>query len=328
MLPIMGKRFGKVFITGGAGFIGTHIAERLLHAAEVVLFDNFRRDSLSLAPALLSAPNVRLLTGDVLDSDSIRAAITGSQVVLHLAAVAGVSSYYAEPLKTLHVNILGTVNVLQEAVRAGVEMMVDFSTSEVFGPDALWVDEEAPHGIGPVSDLRWTYAVSKIAGEHLTLRTTRRHSIKGVVLRPFNVYGPRQTGEGAVSNFCRAVSKNEPMIVYGDGSPIRAWCYVSDMVDAVMAVLERQPDGEVFNIGNPAEVTTTLGLARSIQRLVPAAQIQFKDVARSEVRSRVPVIDKARRLLGFVPKVDLDSGLSETLKWTRANLASMGVGAQ
>ena len=318
----------KIFITGGGGFIGSHLAERLLPSSEVVLFDNFRRNSLSLAPALQSSPNVRIVTGDVLDPESIRSGIAGSDAVLHLAAIAGVSSYYSEPLTTLHVNILGTVNLLQEAVRAGVKMVVDFSTSEVFGPDALWVDEESPHGIGPVSDLRWTYAVSKIAGEHLTLRTTRKHSIKGVVLRPFNVYGPRQTGEGAISNFCRAVAKGEPMMVYGDGSPIRAWCYVSDMVDAVMAVLERQPDGEVFNIGNPAEVETTLGLARRMQRLVPGAQIEFKEMARSEVRSRVPVIDKARRLLGFAPKVDLESGLRETLNWTRSNLASMGVGAQ
>ena len=188
----MGTKFGKVFITGGARFIGTHLAERLLTRTEIVLFDNFRRNSLSFAPTLQSAPNVHLVTGDVLDAASIRSAIAGSDVVLHLAAIAGVSSYYTEPLQTLHVNILGTINVLQEAVRAGVKMVVDFSTSEVFGPDALWVDEQSPHGIGPVSDLRWTYAVSKIAGEHLTLRTTAKHGIKGVVLRPFNVYGPRR----------------------------------------------------------------------------------------------------------------------------------------
>jgi nucleoside-diphosphate-sugar epimerase len=317
----MSVPFHKVFITGGGGFIGTHIAERLLPSADIVLFDNFRRDSLSLAPTVRSAPNVRSVAGDVLDVESLRGAIAGTEVVLHLAAIAGVSSYYAEPLTTLHVNILGTVNVLQEAVRAGVKMVVDFSTSEVFGPDALWVDEESRHGIGPVSDLRWTYAVSKIAGEHLTLRTTRKHAIKGVVLRPFNVYGPRQTGEGAVSNFCRAAVSHEPMIIYGDGSPIRAWCYISDMVDAVMAVLHFQPDGEVFNIGNPAEVETTLGLARRFQRLVPGGRIQFRDVSRSEVRSRIPVIDKARRMLDFSPKVDLDAGLARTLDWARTNFA-------
>jgi nucleoside-diphosphate-sugar epimerase len=318
----MSVPFHKVFITGGGGFIGTHIAERLLPFADIVLFDNFRRDSLSLAPALQSASNVEVVTGDILDAESIRAAIDGADVVLHLAAIAGVSSYYSEPLTTLHVNILGTINLLQEAVRAGVKMVVDFSTSEVFGPDALWVDEQSPHGIGPVSDLRWTYAVSKLAGEHLTLRTTRKHAIKGVVLRPFNIYGPRQTGEGAISNFSRAVLTGEPMTIYGEGSPIRAWCYISDMVDAVMAVLDHQPDGEVFNIGNPGEVETTLGLARRFQRLVPDAQVQFKEMSRSEVRSRVPVIDKARRILGFAPQVDLDVGLRKTLDWTRDNLTS------
>jgi UDP-glucose 4-epimerase len=324
----MSARFEKVFITGGAGFIGTHIAERLLPFTEIVLFDNFRRDSLSFVPLLQSAPNVHSVAGDVLDLASIRRSIAGSDLVLHLAAIAGVSSYYAEPLTTLQVNILGTVNVLQEAVRAGVKMIVDFSTSEVFGPDALWVDEQSPHAIGPVSDLRWTYATSKIAGEHLTLRTAAKHAVKGVVLRPFNVYGPRQTGEGAISNFSRAVLMGKPMKIYGDGSPIRAWCYISDLVDAVMAVLEHQPNGEVFNIGNPTEIETTLGLARRFQRLVPKAQIQFEEMSRSEVRSRVPAIEKARRMIGFAPKVDLENGLRRTLEWTGANLSSVEAGAR
>jgi nucleoside-diphosphate-sugar epimerase len=308
----------RVLITGGAGFIGTHLAEDLSRHAEIVLFDNFRRDSLRMAPHLRENPSVRLVTGDVLDPATLGKAMDGVDTVIHLAAIAGVSSYYAESLTTLKVNILGTVNVLEEVVRRKVHTFVHFSTSEVFGPDALWVQETSPHGIGPVSDRRWVYATSKLASEHFTLRFGETHGFRATAVRPFNIYGPRQTGEGAISNFCRAVISGNPITIYGDGTPIRAWCYVSDLVAGVRAILNTPAAaGEVFNIGNPREVETTLGLARRIAALAPGAAIGFQEVSRSEVRARVPNIDKARKLLGFEPQVDLETGLRQTLEWFR-----------
>jgi nucleoside-diphosphate-sugar epimerase len=308
----------RVLITGGAGFIGTHLAEDLGRDAEIVLFDNFRRDSLKMAPHIRDNPKIRLITGDVLDPASIRQAMEGVDTVIHLAAIAGVSSYYSESLTTLKVNILGTVNLLEEAVRRKVRTFVHFSTSEVFGPDALWVSESSPHGIGPVSERRWVYATSKLAGEHFTLRFGEAHGLRSTAVRPFNIYGPRQTGEGAISNFCRAVIGHTPITIYGDGTPIRAWCYVSDLVAAVRAILHTPAAaGEVFNIGNPREVETTLGLARRVAALAPGSAIQFQDVSRAEVRARVPNIDKARKLLGFEPQVDLETGLRRTLEWFR-----------
>jgi nucleoside-diphosphate-sugar epimerase len=309
----------RILLTGGAGFIGTHLAERLVSDAEIVLLDNFRRDSLRTVPGLRENPRVRLITADVLDAAALNQATEGIDAVVHLAAIAGVNSYYQESLKTLQVNILGTVNLLEAAVRNQVKHFIDFSTSEVFGPDAMWVSETSPHGIGPVSDRRWVYATSKLASEHFTLRFGEQYDFACTCVRPFNIYGPRQTGEGAISNFCRAALDGKSLTVYGDGSPIRAWCYVSDMVDAVEAIL-CAPDvaaGQTFNIGNPREIETTLGLARMVTRLIPGATIETKNIDRAEVRARVPSIDKARRVLGFEPKVDLEQGMRRTIEWFR-----------
>lgn len=309
----IGKR---ILVTGGGGFIGTHLAERFCDRAEIVLFDSFRRDSLSLAPFLKEQPNVKVAPGDVLDAESVSAALDGVDTVIHLAAIAGVSSYYQESLATLRVNILGTANVLEQAARRNIRLFIHFSTSETYGPNALWVDEESPHAIGPVSDRRWVYATSKLAGEHLSLRYAETYGFSCATVRPFNIYGPRQVGEGAISNFCRAIVSGQPMKIYGEGSALRAWCYVDDLVDAVEAILQTPAAaGQAFNIGNPREIETTIGLARRLARLSPGAAIEFEDVSRAEVRARVPVIEKARKILGYSPKVDLDEGLRRTLAW-------------
>jgi UDP-glucose 4-epimerase len=313
-----------VLITGGAGFIGSHLAERLVaRGDEVILADNFRRDSLSATGGLREHERVTVRTVDILDIDALIDAATGADTVVHLAAIAGVQSYYNESLRTLEVNILGTYNVLTAAVRSGIQRVIDFSTSEVFGPDALWVDEESGYHIGPVSDRRWVYATSKLAGEQFTMRFSEKHGFAATVLRPFNVYGPRQTGEGAISNFSRAGLKGRPLSVYGDGTPIRAWCFVDDMVDAVILSLDTPAAaGETFNIGNPRETETTLGLARRIAALAGNPGIEFVAMDRAEVRSRVPNIDKARRILGFEPKVDLETGLQRTFEWFRSEVSS------
>lgn len=315
----------KILITGGSGFIGTHLAERLAQDFDVVLFDNGRRDSLALAPELRNHPRVKFIAGDVLKADSVRGAFDdGVDTVVHLAAIAGVSSYYNETLRTLQVNMLGTVNVLEEAARRKINHLVYFSSSEIFGTDALWVSEDQPCGIGPSSDRRWVYATSKLASEHLCLRYAETYDFFASVVRPFNIYGPRQLGEGAISNFCRAAIEGKPITVFGDGSPIRAWCYVSDIVDAVCRILDRpQSAATVFNIGNPREVETTLGLARRIVRHAPQSEIQMKTIDRAEVRARVPVIDRAREILGFSPQIDLDRGISQTLDWFRSMKGSL-----
>lgn len=308
-----------ILITGGAGFIGTHLAEAFADTNRVVLFDNLRRDSLSTVPELRKHKNVTFMQGDIRDAAALAPAIKGADVVLHLAAIAGVSSYYERSLETLQVNIQGTINVLESAKTAGVKHVVHFSTSETFGADAMWVHEESGFNVGPSSDARWVYATSKLAGEQFTLRSAETYGYAGTVVRPFNVYGPRQVGEGAISNFCRAAVSSEPLVIYGEGSPIRAWCYISDFVGVIKTIVER-PDitaGQSFNIGNPNEVATTAQLAHLVLRASPGATLTTREMKRAEVRSRVPDIARARKVLGFNPTVSLHDGVEKTLAWFR-----------
>lgn len=310
-------------ITGGAGFIGSHLAERLVSAgAEVVLFDNLRRNSLA-GTALSSHPAVELVEGDIRDGDAVTDAVRGADAIFHLAAIAGVSSYYEESDATLRVNIEGTARVVDAAAAAGVGRLVYLSTSEVYGPSAHEVDEESPCAIGPPSERRWVYATSKLAGEHLVLRGGESRHIATTVLRPFNVYGPRQTGEGAISNFCAAAVRGEPLTVYGDGSAVRAWCFVEDFVAATLLALDAEAAvGEVFNVGNPDACLDTNDLAELVGSLVPDARVERRDVARAEVVYRTPSIAKARRLLGFEPGVSLREGLERTIAWAGAERES------
>jgi len=309
-------------ITGGAGFIGSHLAERLAGAAEVVLFDNLRRNSLA-ASGIAEHPNVELIEGDIRDRDAVFELVRGADAVFHLAAIAGVSSYYSEPETTLRVNIDGTAGVVDAVVAADVPRLVYLSTSEVHGPNARDVDEQSPCAIGPSSERRWVYATSKLAGEHLVLRGGEAHGFAATVLRPFNVYGPRQTGEGAIRNFCLAAARGEPLVVYGDGSAVRAWCYVDDFVDAALAALDADgARGQLFNVGHPVARVDTNELAALVALLVPGSRVEPGEVARAEVAYRTPVIAKARRLLGFAPRVSLAEGLERTLAWTRESLAA------
>jgi len=307
---------GKILITGGTGFIGTHLAESLRHEYDIVLFDNYRRDSVRHIPELAEAGNVRIIRGDVLDLQALTEAMNGADIVLHLAAIAGVSSYYNEPVATLRVNILGTLNVLEAMRHTGTRRMIDFSTSEVYGVHADNVDEEAPHGIGPVSERRWVYAVSKLASEHFTLRYGEEYGMECTCIRPFNIYGPRQTGEGCISNFCNNLISGEPLLIHGRGEDVRAWCYITDMVEAVRLILKiPESIGKAFNIGNPAAAASTMEIAELLIAAYGRGEIKFVEAPHSGIARRIPNIDRARNLLGFHPKVALPEGLAQTLRW-------------
>jgi UDP-glucose 4-epimerase len=305
-------------ITGGGGFIGSHLAERLLASGNtVVIYDSFHRDSLQYAPGLQEHPSLRIIRGDVLELAALQRACEGCDTIVHLAAIAGVSSYYALPVQTLRVNILGTVNALEAGHKAGVKRFIDVSTSECYGPSCFDAREDQAHVLGPAHDRRWTYAISKLASENFTLQMGSEYGMECVIVRPFNVYGPRQTGEGAVANFCQAVVRGTPLKVTGEGTAIRAWCYIEDFISGMMAVLATQHlAGEVFNLGNPQCIRSTLGLAEDIVRLAGSnARIELTPMPYTEIHIRTPSISKARSLLGFDPKVALAEGLRQTLDW-------------
>ena len=309
----------KLVLTGGGGFVGTHLAERFADRYRLVLFDNFKRDSLQFVPSLRAAPGVEIVEGDILDPQAVGGVVDGAAAVIHLAAIAGVSNYYTKPVETLRVNILGTFQLLDALLEAGVKRLIYFSTSEIYGPKAENVSETRSMMVsGPVSDRRWVYSVSKLAGEHAVLRYGEVHGLACTCVRPFNVYGPRQTGEGAISNFLRAAVRKEPLQVYGDGSDVRAWCYVSDMVDAVENMLVNDKSfGLSFNIGNSEARCSTRELAETVIRLNGGGTIEEIPSSHSPIPLRYPDIGLAGERLGFSPRVGLEEGLQRTLAWFR-----------
>jgi nucleoside-diphosphate-sugar epimerase len=308
----------RVLITGGAGFIGTSLARRLVGANQVVLFDNLHRNAVA-GTELMSHPSLQLVEGDVLDAAALAAAMRGCQIVIHLAAIAGVDTVLKMPVTTMKVSLFGTYNALEAARESGVERFVDFSTSEVFGTYAYKVSEGDVTHLGAVGEARWTYAVSKLATEHLAFNYHVQYGLPSISIRPFNIYGPGQVGEGAIHRFIVRALAGDPLEVHNDGAQIRAWCYIDDIVEAVIECLDR-PDavGHAFNVGNPRSVCTIHDLAsRIIQLSGSPSELRFVDWPHADVELRVPDIQKARRVLGWEPRVDLDAGLKRTIDWYR-----------
>ncbi|HST26336.1 MAG TPA: NAD-dependent epimerase/dehydratase family protein [Gaiellaceae bacterium] len=316
-MALAGKR---VLITGGAGFIGTTLARQLVDANEVIAFDNLHRDSLS-GSELLDHPNFRFHEGDVLEPEALAAVAQGVTHIVHCAAIAGVSTVIESPVRTMRVNVIGTSNALEAALatRDTLERFVDFSTSEVFGRQAINVEEGHVTTTGSVGEARWTYAVSKLAGEHMTHAYHDELDLPTVTVRPFNVYGPGQIGGGAIRAFVEDALAGRDLTIHGDGSQIRAWCYVDDMVEALLLCLERpEAVGQTLHVGNARSTVTILDLAERVKRLSGGpGEIVFRPLHYVDVEVRIPNVSKARELLGFEAKVDLDEGLARTIAWYR-----------
>jgi UDP-glucose 4-epimerase len=317
-VSLQGKR---VFITGGAGFIATTLARQLVDENEVVALDNLHRDALS-ATDLAEHPNFQLNQADVLDAEAVRELAQGATHIVHCAAIAGVDTVLESPVRTMRVNLIGTYNVLEAAVatQGTLERLVDFSTSEVFGTHAYNVSEGQVSTIGSVGEARWTYAVSKLAGEHMAFAYHDELRIPTVTVRPFNVYGPGQIGGGAIRAFIEAALAGNDLTVRGDGSQIRAWCYVDDMVEAVRVCLEHpNAVGQSFNIGNPRSAVTIFDLAQRVKRLTGCpGEIVFAPLDYVDVELRIPNVTKAREEIGFEAQVELDDGLERTIAWYRS----------
>ncbi len=318
-----------VLVTGGAGFLGSALVARLLRAGHRVrVLDLMQRDALSGA-GVLGHPSLELVRGDVRDAALLREVTEGVSHVVHMAAVAGVDTVLRRPVETMEVALEGTMNALRAARGVGtVRRFVDFSTSEVFGSYAFRVREADVTALGAVGEARWTYAVSKLATEHLAHNYYKAFGLPTVAVRPFNVYGPGQVGPGAIRTFVSRALRGEPLHVHNDGSQIRAWCYVDDLVEALMRTLERsEAVGHTFNVGNPRSTVTIYQLARLVVRLAesPSEVVQVP-WDHPDVELRVPDVRKAERLLGFRAQVDLEEGLERTIAWFRARFAASGPG--
>jgi UDP-glucose 4-epimerase len=321
-VALSGKR---IVITGGAGFIGTTVARRLVDDNDVVAVDNLHRNTLE-GTELEQHENFHFVQADVMDGPRLAEIVRGASHLVHAAAIAGVDTVRESPVRTMRVNLIGTYNALEAALATqdSIERVIEFSTSEVFGTYAYKVDEEHVTTQGSVGEARWTYAVSKLAGEHMAHAYHDELGLPTVSVRPFNVYGPGQVGGGAIRAFIETALAGRDLVIHGDGSQIRAWCYVEDMVEALLLALEHpNAVGQSFNIGNARSAVTIYDLAQRIKRLTGCpGELVFEPLHYMDVELRIPNIDKARNLLGFEAKVELDEGILRTVAWYREKLGA------
>jgi nucleoside-diphosphate-sugar epimerase len=318
-----GIRNKTILITGGAGFIGSNLAERLAKDNELILFDRFFQNQPLMFTPLYNNPKVRKVEGDILNAKALGDLALEADIVVHAAAMVGVGRVCTYPRETLETNFVGTLQILKALEKSSrLERFIYFSTSEVFGVNSFNVNEETPTAIGPAAEARWSYAIAKLAGEHLVKAYHCQAGFPAVTVRPFNVFGPRRLGAHAILSFVLNALQGNRIEVHGNGSQIRSWCYIDDFCDALMEMLARPAAvGEDFNVGNPQNTITIYDLARMVLevtgRTVPIVRIEspFPDIA-----LRTPSLEKARQILDYKPVYDMRQGLQLTADWYRKNL--------
>ena len=317
----------KALITGGAGFIGSHLAERLLQLEhDVLVLDNLSTGSIENIAHLKTEKRFSYVIDSVTSESLLAEMVDSSDVVFHLAAAVGVKLIVEQPVHTIETNVHGTEVVLKHANKKK-KLVFIASTSEVYGKSAdVPFRESSDVVLGPSAKHRWAYACSKLIDEFLALAYWKEKKLPVVIVRLFNTVGPRQTGQyGMVlPTFVRQALSGHPITVFGDGTQSRSFTYVSDVVDALIALAsERRAVGEVFNIGNTGEISIADLAARvkaltasdSPIQLVPydqAYEAGFEDMPR-----RVPDISKLRALVGYEPKVELDEIILRVIDYIR-----------
>ncbi len=304
-------------ITGGAGFMGTHLAMRLAEANRLKLLDiNTKHNSINYTP-LAEHPNVELIEGDICDEAFVRRELAGCDTVVHLAALLGVQKVVDNARQTMDTIVLGTRNVLQAASQNGaIRRLVNVSTSEIYGNMTTW-GEAAPASIGAGNDPRMSYAAAKLLGEHMVWAYYRDVGCRVVNVRPFNVFGPMRRTNNAVGVFTIRALRGEDLLIHGHGGQLRSLFYVYDFTDGMIACLHREEAvGEDFNIGNSLTTCTVHDLASRILRLTgSSSNLRFIEHPFSDMNVRAPSGEKAERLLGYRAQVDIDEGLLKTIAW-------------
>lgn len=306
----------KSVITGGAGFIGGHLAEYLLASGdEVVVLDDFSTGTPDNVAAIANNPRLRVIEGSILDHSLLMQAVDGADRVFHLAAAVGVKVIVEEPLKSLRTNIHGTENVLDAAVLAGATLLL-VSTGEVYGKNTTpGLQEDADRILGSAGKSRWTYAAAKSIDEAFGLAYHSEYGLDVVIVRPFNTVGPRQTGRYGmvVPNLVGQALRGDPLTVFGDGRQSRCFAYVGDVVPGMVRLAETPASyGRAVNLGSTDEISI-LGLAhRVIEVLGSSSEIMLVPYERAyvdgyeDMRRRVPDIGLAKELIGFTPSTTLD----------------------
>jgi dTDP-glucose 4,6-dehydratase len=255
----------------------------------------------------------------VLDYTSLEHVVKDADIIYHLAAVAGINTVTKSPITTIKINLIGTYNLFQaiEKTNPRIEKVFLASTSEVYGKYSFLGKEDDLTSQGPVSEPRWCYATSKLAAEHLAYSYFLEKKVPVTILRFFNVYGPRQTGESAMHNFIERALHGETLRIFGSGLQVRSWCFIQDAIEGVMlATSSKKAVGKVFNIGNPKTAITIASLADFIIQLTGSKSIiEYIPKDFADVELRIPDITLAQKVLGYLPKIDLQEGIKRTVKW-------------
>ena len=304
-----------VLITGGAGFLGSHLCDRLIEQCnEILCLDNFFTGSKDNIIHLLANPRFELIRHDIISPIYLEV-----DQIYNLACPASPVHYQYNPIKTIKTNVMGTINTLGMAKRLNAKIL-QASTSEVYGDPDIHPQKEDYWGrVNPIGP-RSCYDEGKRAAECLMMDYRRQNNVKVKIVRIFNTYGPRMAlNDGrVVSNFIVQALKAEDITVYGDGSQTRSFCYVDDMVDGLILMME-SPDSFIgpINIGNPDEFTI-LDLAKTIiKKTGNRSKIVFRPLPQDDPRQRQPDISLARKMLGWQPKTNLEEGLEKTIEYFR-----------
>jgi len=318
----------RVLITGGAGFVGSHLSEALLaRADEVSVLDNLSTGSIDNIAHLKSHPKFRYTIDSVANEPLLAELIDASDVVVHLAAAVGVKLIVEAPVHTIETNVHGTEVVLKHANKKKKLVMVA-STSEVYGKSAdVPFREDADLVLGQSQKHRWAYACSKLIDEFLALAYWKERKLPVIIVRLFNTVGPRQTGQYGmvIPNFVRQALSGQPITVFGDGTQSRSFTYVGDVVNALVRLMnEPKAIGQVFNVGNGREITI-VSLAERVKKLTgsssPIVKIPYDQAYEAgfeDMPRRVPDISKVKALIGYAPTVELDEILERVIEYFRS----------
>ncbi len=310
-----------ILVTGGAGFIGSHLCDKLLMLGHrVTVMDNLLTGSADNIKHLLENKSFQFIEHDVIEPIP-----SGSRWdwIFHMASPASPVGYWMYPLETMLVNSVGTHNLLKHAAATGAKFLLT-STSEVYGDPLEHPQTESYRGnVNPVGP-RACYDEGKRYAEAISALFVQKYGVDGRIVRIFNTYGPRNHPEDGrvIPNFITQALTGKPITIYGDGSQSRSLCYVSDMVDGLIkAMVTDESKGQVINLGNPDE-RTVLEIGKLIRKLVGSSSpVEFLPGRDEEVSRRCPDITKARQALGWEPKITLEDGLRQTIEWIREQLA-------
>jgi len=308
----------RIIVTGGAGFLGSHLCERLLSQGnDVICLDNFFTGSKNNIRHLLENEYFEVIRHDVVDPIRLEA-----DRIYNLACPASPIHYQYNPIKTIKTSVLGAINVLGLAKRTRARIL-QASTSEVYGdPDVHPQVEEYRGSVNPIG-IRSCYDEGKRCAESLFFNYYREHKTDIRVIRIFNTYGPRMdSGDGrVVSNFIVQALKGENITVYGDGSQTRSFCYVDDLISGMMLVMEQNETVGPLNLGNPGEFTILELAEKVVKKVGGKSKIVFEPLPADDPTQRQPNIDKVKKITGWEPKVNLDEGLDRTIEYFRKTLA-------